>query len=675
MQFKWRALSACVFTCSVATAGSAQAQFIDLNLRSSHAPYAPGMPQPFASTAATQSNGQPTAFDGAAVTQYSLEGTFIGGTPANGVTLPVGGQTIDELLALEPNARLIPGSAGYGTTLTARAEGVGSLGDVDLDLDAFEYDGACRVNPGFNDRVGLPVGSVVGPCSAVDGTLKLNGVTFRLTGAQDSIALSFAVPEVGYAFTSNLNASSGTDPFIRRKDSLRQVDDNFFASGKAPLVVARLLGQPDGFVLAKGVLPDEGNAITGSLTVDGVTKSFGVANPGQLLAYAIANRNSSFSDFGITYSDDCVRGANGIVTGTCSAASAVLNIVGIEVRAETAANSPDVTFTAPDLDLTFTSTNTPDRDDELGDFIELADENADRGKITAAYARYLAHNTPNNPLVGNPFSAQGQLTRAALDLDSPSEALDETNGGGGKARGREPDTSGWMVGGRAGHLSAGTSEAQFVDGLFERGFRVREGSRMRFKVSLPVSYIDYGSNRGGDGGRTATLGLRTTLEVPLIDGRWVVEPSASAAAFYSSNEVSSGALYLVGISSRYKLAPVGRGHIVIGNAITHSSSLHIEAGDFATPKIQNTAFRNGVAYQVPYGRFLGRQGTVRASYTYTHLIGDDVFVDEYHEVSLSYGVGSREAAVKQVGETLRFGVNGAFGHDFTAVSLTAGYRF
>lgn len=675
MQFQWRALSACVFTCGVATAGSTQAQFLDLTLRTAHSPYAPGMPQPFASTATTQSNGQRTAFNGVAVTQYSLEGVFIGGRPANGVTLPVGGRTIGEFLALEPNVRLIPGSPGYDTTLTARAESVGSLGDLDVDLDAFEYDGACRVNPGFNDRVGLPVGSVVGPCSAIDGTLKLNGVTFRLAGAQDSIALTFAVPEVGYAFTSNLNASTGPDPFIRRRNSLRQVDDHFFASGKAPLVVARLLGQPDGFTLAKGVLPDTGNAITGSLTVGGVTKSFGVANPGQLLAYAIANRSSSFSDFGLTYSDSCSRSPNGVVTGTCSAAQAVLNIVGIEVRAETVANSPDVTFTAPDLDLTFTSTNTADRDDALMDFIEFADENADRGKITAAYARYLAQNTPNNPLVGNPYSAQGQLTRAALDLDSPSETLDETNNRDGQGRGRAPDTTGWMIGGRAGHLSAGTAEAQFVDGVFERGFRVREGSRMRFKVSVPVSYIDYGANRGGDGGRTATLGLRTTLEVPLIDGRWVIEPTASAAAFYASNEVSSGALYLVGVSSRYKLAPVGRGHIIIGNAITHSSSLHIEAGDFATPKIQNTAFRNGVAYQAPYGRFLGRQGAVRASYTYTHLIGDDVFVDEYHEVSLSYGVGSREAAVKQIGETLRFGVNGAFGHGFTAVSLTAGYRF
>jgi hypothetical protein len=531
------------------------------------------------------------------------------------------------------------------------------------------------VNPTFNDRVGLPFGAVVGPCDAVDATLKLNGLTFKLTSPEDSIALSFAIPEVGYAYTTALNVASGANPFIDRADSRRELDRNFFASGKAPIVTARLLGQPESYVLPKGVLPELGNAISGSLTVGSTTKTFGVANPGQLLAYAIANRRSSFSDFGINYSGGCSR-VGGVVTGTCSAASAVLNIVGIEVRAESAANSPDITFTAPDLDLTFTSSGADSRTNALGDFLDYADENADRGKITAAYARYLAQNTPNNPLVGNPFSAQGQLTRGTLDLDSPSDALDENDGKeGGNGRGAAPDTAGWMVGGRAGHLSAGDAGAEFVDGVFERGFRVREGSRMRLKVSVPVSYIDYGSNRGGDGGRTATFGVRGTLEVPLIDGRWVVEPTASAAAFYSSNEVSSGALYLVGLSSRYKLAPVGRGHIIIGNAITYSSSLHIEAGDFATPKIQNTALRNGIAYQVPFGRFLGRQGTVRASYTYTHLLGDEVFVDSYHDVSLSYGVGSREASVRQVGETLRFGINGSFGHDFTAVALTAGYRF
>jgi hypothetical protein len=674
MDFRMRALGACALACGLGASGAAQAQFFDLNVKTQHGAYAPGMPQVYPTTATTRSNGEPTVFGGASATQWSLEGIFLSGAPANGVTLGAD-TTIDEILAREPNVRLIPGEAGYSTELNVRAESVSGLQDAVFETGGLRYQNACRVNPAFNDRVGLPAGAVVGPCSAVDATLKLNGLTFRLTAPENSIVLSAAIPEVGYAFTTSVNTASGADPFVRRIDSLRQLDHNFFASGKAPIVTARLLGQPDTFVLQKGVLPDLGDAVTGTLTVGNVTKTFGVANPGQLLAYAIANRNSTFSDFGFDSPLGCSRDG-GLVVGTCAAATATLNVVGIEVRAESTANNPDVTFTAPDLGLTFTSSGAEDRKAAAVQFAEYADENADRGKISAAYARYLAQNTPNNPLVGNPYSAQGQLTRGSLDLDSPSDALDETSGKeGGQGRGREPDTTGWMVGGRAGHLSAGGADAQFVDGIFERGFRVKEGSRMRLKVSVPVSYIDYGSNRGGEGGRTATFGLRTTLEVPLIDGRWVVEPTASAAAFYSSNEVSSGALYLVGVSSRYKLAPVGRGHIVIGNAITYSSSLKIEAGDFETPRIQNTALRNGIAYQVPFGRVLGRQGTVRASYTYTHLLGDDLFVDAYHEVSLSYGVGSREASVRQIGETLRLGVSGAFGHDFTAVSLMAGYRF
>jgi len=352
-------------------------------------------------------------------------------------------------------------------------------------------------------------------------------------------------------------------------------------------------------------------------------------------------------------------------------------VLGIEVNATAAANSTDIAFTVPELDLSFTSSGAIDRDDAIGQFGRYARDNVDNADLSRAYARYLAQTNPSDPLVGNPYSAQGQLTRLGLDLDTPSAALNETDGKGGANRTRVDDTAGWMIGGRTGYLSSAGQGAEFVDAVFERGFRVREGSRARLKFSVPASYIHYESSGAGrhDSSDTATFGLRTALELPLIDGKWVVEPSAAASAFYSSNVVSSGALYSVGISSRYKIAPIGRGHIVIGNAVNYSSTLEIEAGDFASPKISNTSVRNGIAYQVPYGRFLGRQGTMRASYTYTHLFGDDVLVNDYHEVSLSYGVASREASVKQVGEVLRFGLNGAFGHDFTAVSLTAGYRF
>jgi hypothetical protein len=651
--------AACVAAVLVASA-DARAQVLDLQVKTSHSAYAAGMPQVFPTTATTQPNGQPTFYGGAPATVYSLTGTFANGEAADAVSL--GQTTVAQFLANNPNVQLIPASSGYSHTYSVHFE-------TDRDFADAKPQGELRLvneceNLGdFNVTSGFPTTTVGHPCDAIEATLTLNGVAFNLTGAENSTGLRLAIPSIGYDFTA-----PGSN--LKRIDSLSQIADNVQSGPKAQVLAARLMGRRDDFIPPKA-LPNEGELIKGSITVGEVTKTFGVATPGALLGYAIAFHDLDARDFGIPYDEGCARGASGAVTGVCSAASAVLSVAGVEVRAASSANSPDISFSAPDLGLDYTSTGASDRASAIKQFADYAEENVDRSKLVAAYARYLAAHDPSNPLVGNPYSAQGQLVRGVLDLDQPSQALGETKGRA--SRGRDVDPSGWMVGGRAGYLSGGGAEAAFVDAVAERGFRVREGSRMRFKVSLPVSYADYGSSHGG--GRAATLGVRTSLEVPLLQDRWVVEPAASAAAFYSDGVISSGALYLVGVSSRFKLAHVGRGHIVIGNAVTYSSSLHIEAGDFATPKIQNTAFRNGIAYQVPYGRVLGRQGTVRASYSFTHLEGDDVLTPNYHEVSLSYGVAGREAAVKQLGETLRLGVTGAFGHRFTAVSLNAGYRF
>lgn len=675
MSLRKRIVFGCLFGGVAVAPGVVHAQFLDLTVRSSHSAYPAGAPQRFTSTAATQPNGQPTAFNGAAVTNYSLEGVFASGAPANGVALP-DGESIAAFLAENPGVRLIPGDAARSGELRINVPAPGEAGQAVATLDGTIslFGGDCRYNRGFNARVGLPANTTVGVCDALDATLRMNGVSFQLSADQDQVPYTLRIPEVNYAFTAApAPLATAVDPFIRRSDSLSALTDNFFASGKAPAVAALLMGRSADFVPPRNVLPTDGKLLTGSLTTGGVTKTFGFDNPGQVVAFLIVNRESELPDFGLPYSGDCRRSAAaGAVSGSCSAGSVVLRVAGLELTATTNANSPDVTFSAPDLNLSFTSSGALNREDATAQFIDYASENVASEDLTRAYARYRAATDPTDPLVGNPYSAQGQLNRASLDLDSPSEALDENRDAKGQ-RTRADDPSGWMIGGRAGYLSAGNAGAEFVDANIERGFRIQEGSRMRLKISMPLSYIHYGGK--ADGGQTASFGLRGALEAPLIQGRWVIEPSAAVSAFYSDNEVSSGALYSVGISSRYKIAPIGRGHIVIGNAVNYSSTIEIEAGGFASPKISNTAVRNGVAYQVPYGRFMGRQGTVRASYTYTHLFGDRVLVDDLHEVSLSYGVASREAAVKQVGETLRFGLNGGFGHKFTAVSLTAGYRF
>lgn len=668
-----------VFGCALLggalSAGAANAQFFEFEARTSHAAFANGKPQTF-TAAATQSNSQPTVVaPGQPVTVFSLGGFFANGAPANGIALPASG-SINPILAQNPRVFLFPGAPARSGEIRLSIPTLSSAGEAFADFsdEGFDYEDDCARNAGFNNRVGVPAETTVRACDAIDSSLRLNGVSFQLMGLEDRVPLRLVIPAIGFDFTATPPATIGADPFVGRGDSFDVLEDALYATGKVPMLAAALLGTAT--APAAGTLPDLGDLVRGEVTVGGVTKTFGLDNPGQLLAYVLVNRSSSFSDFGLNYDDGCFRPApTGPVAGACSAASARVSIAGVEVTATSAANSPDVTFSAPALNLQFTSSGAIDRDDAGEQFAEFAADNVEDADLTRAYARFLAQTDPTNPLVGNPFSAQGQLTRLTLDLDTPSDALDENeeDGGASGARTRPDDPSGWMVGGRAGYLEAGGQGAEFVDVVAERGFRFREGSRARLKVSMPVSYIHYGGRNAG--GETATLGLRGALELPLIDGRWVVEPSAAASAFYSSTEVSSGALYSLGLSSRYKIAPIGRGHLVIGNAVSYSSSLEIEAGSFATPKISNTAVRNGIAYQVPYGRFLGRQGTVRASYTFTHLFGDEVLVEDYHDVSLSYGVASREASVKQVNETLRLGVNGSFGKDFTAVSLTAGYRF
>jgi len=159
--------------------------------------------------------------------------------------------------------------------------------------------------------------------------------------------------------------------------------------------------------------------------------------------------------------------------------------------------------------------------------------------------------------------------------------------------------------------------------------------------------------------------------MPVIDGRWVVEPSGRLGLLLVNN-VSSGALYSVGISSRYKIAPIGRGHIVIGNAINYSRRCRSSRGLRLAEDLEHRV-RNGIAYQSPTPVF-GRQGTVRASYTYTTCSATTCWSRTTTSVA-----ELRRGVPRGLGEADRrdpaFGLNGAFGHDFTAVSLTAGYRF
>lgn len=565
----------------------------------------------------------------------------------------------------------------------------------DMDFSEFEVDITedCFRNPIVEPNFGVPASTVLQLCDAISLRVDLsNNVTVTMTGAEDNPDLTFTIPAAGITFTSNLAQD--------RDDAMAQFGDFLQTGGRNQQVAAALLGRPAGSTLPLGSLPTAGTFLTfsanimrsaaGSTQFDppqsavSFQRSFAAASFGEVLAYVLVNDGAELEDFGLPagfeLNDSCFRETpTGPVFGRCDAYTFTLGLLGFEATMSGQENNPNMTIVIPEVGVNFTTTGALDTDDAAGQIDDFIEANVTDADLFSALQRVLIANTPNNPVAGNPTSLQGTLVRTGLDLSETSLLLDEDIEGeaaaaaGASASGRGVDTAGWMVGGRVGTVSVGTQDAVFVDVVAERGWRVGEGSRSRLKVSVPFSYADYDDSDG-----QSTASVRVGYETPLREGRWVLEPSLALGYAFDSGQFAAGALWAAGLSSRYKIAPVGRGHIVIGNAVTYTNTIEIEDGEdnVRTPILANTIFRNGAAYQYPIGeRIFGRLGTLRGSYSYTFVEGDEVFLDEYHDVSLSYGIGSREATVRQISEIARIGFTGTFGEDYEAFSLNLGFRF
>jgi hypothetical protein len=648
-----------------ASAG-AHAQQLSVDLTIQHSAQAAGMPQVVQGVPTPGFNPQ-----GGPVTIYSVTG------PTGGLWMP--GNLPDPTPVLTQN----PSVYGSLTPALAAASSrdrfdVESLGDLPALVQTGKVSTGAAVElqtPSYTDhcfaagslaagQAGIPATTSMRPCDAISATLKLNGVEVDLSAPENSPYFKAAIPAIGFSFS---DGGAGTGPWTR-SDSLQAAWNSLEASGKIPALTAALLGKPQGFTLPVGSLPTGSKLLSMTVQIDqaGGTpfkKTFGVDSLGQALAYGLADRNARPADFGFAYDESaCSR-------GTCPGVSVTLNLLGVQAMMASAANSQNVTVTIPSVNYKFTSQNAGSRSDALNQFVRDAKQNINLGQLAQQFARDLAAQNPADPLLGNPNSLQGQLARSLMDLDNPSTALGETAPRGGVA-GRPPS---WMIGGRVGHFSVDHSEANFVDADAEFGMRLQEGSQARLKISAPFSVVDFNDR----GATTASGALRASYEQPIISGRWVVEPSAAAGLFYSSDDLlSSGALWSVGLSSLFKIAPVGRGHIVLGNSVSYFSTFVVHTKNYSTPHVSDTVFRNGLAYQVPVGdRIFGRMGTLRASYTFTNLTGADTFLKEWHEVSLSYGIGGRTINAKQSADLLRIGVTGAFGNNFNSIAATLGYVF
>lgn len=297
------------------------------------------------------------------------------------------------------------------------------------------------------------------------------------------------------------------------------------------------------------------------------------------------------------------------------------------------------------------------------------------GAAMLALVPGIAQASPYYATIGSPNSLQHVAVSTALNLND----LDYDD---------DPDTPGFDVEGDADTIGGAFTywggagvEGQRYELRYQKAFRPSEGSRARVLVD-PVLNILHVND-----GQTAILGtLSTGVEIP-VQANWLITPRVAFGAtdndgyFGASSEVLT-----LSATSRYKIAQVGRGDLTIGNMVGWSTTTDIGIGKDPGFYFKEDvwAFRNGIAYQLPFkGRMMGgRQGSLRASYTWTKLTGDPQAYENIHEAALSIGVRTREAEQKSRAEQLRIGLIYTHGtssvaraFDYDAVTLTIGYRF
>ncbi|CAN5221880.1 hypothetical protein BH11PSE2_BH11PSE2_15670 [soil metagenome] len=299
----------------------------------------------------------------------------------------------------------------------------------------------------------------------------------------------------------------------------------------------------------------------------------------------------------------------------------------------------------------------PSRDIAYADFQDDL-EDLDDPRIAALFMRALAKSSPIDPLAGNPDSIQGSLVRRSLDLSAPDVALYRDTLGAD-----EP----WLIGLAYNNASSGRFEGDHWTGRAQRSFRLFEGNRGRLKIDLPFNVSVYNDAIKAD--LVGSVGY----EFVAINDRWTLEPRVSYGGVFSEDLFSAGQMMSASLSSRYRFDGVGRGHFILGNMVGYTKTLPTAGVD---PDITNTVFRNGLAYELPMKMQMGgRAMSLRGSYTHTNFAGDDLYMNAYDEVALSFGVRNRGLDAKNSFEIFRFGLNGTFAGDYSAYGLSLGARF
>lgn len=168
-----------------------------------------------------------------------------------------------------------------------------------------------------------------------------------------------------------------------------------------------------------------------------------------------------------------------------------------------------------------------------------------------------------------------------------------------------------------------------------KSFKFSNGSSLMF--DMPIYYTDM------DGSASYSTQLGLAYMFPLIkkEGfKWNLTPGIRGGAVYSEEMLSGGLLYSGSITSHMSM-PVGAFTYGLTNMVGYIRDFSIEAAGYEVDyDLRNMVYKNGVS--VDYA--LNDKWSLVSSYSYTFYKGSELFIDEYHDVTMSLTRKFREGS-------------------------------
>ena len=155
---------------------------------------------------------------------------------------------------------------------------------------------------------------------------------------------------------------------------------------------------------------------------------------------------------------------------------------------------------------------------------------------------------------------------------------------------------------------------------------------------MPVYYTDM----DGSASYSAQAGLAYMFPLIKKDGfKWELTPGIRGGAVYSEDMLSGGLLYSGSITSHISI-PVNRITYGLTNMIGYIRDFSIEAAGYEVDyDLKNTVYKNGISLDYA----LNDKWSAGAAYSYTFYNGSDLFIDDYHDLTMSFTRKFREGSL------------------------------